>query len=91
MTLLSNEAKVQLTKEITGAVMKKFKAELETLKGSGSEYIRNKEAGKYFDVSKKNLAEWEKNGLIKYKASSDSRAVFYKISEVYETITKHKE
>jgi len=91
MTILSNEAMQELTKEVTGAIMKEFKAELEAMKGEGSEYIRKKEAGKFFDVSEKTLAEWEKNGLVKYKASADSRAVFYKVTEVYEIMTRYKE
>jgi DNA-binding transcriptional regulator YiaG len=84
--ILSNEAIREISKEITGAIMKEVKAELENMRGS--EYIRKTKACEFFDVSEKTLREWERLELIKYKASAESRAVLYKIAEVYENMTR---
>jgi len=91
MNLLSDEAIKALSTEIATDFMKELKNEIKDQRNHRSEFIKKADAYNFFGVSENTCKEWERLGLKKYKSDKEGRTSFYKISEVYDMITRHKE
>jgi len=91
MTVFTNEAFKEVGEMLAKNVLNEVRSMLEAENSDVCEYVRKNKACELLGVSDKTLEEWERLGLIKYRASPNSRATFYKVSELYEMITRYQD